>query len=212
MKIIAVNGSPRKNWNTAALLKSAMEGAQVCGAQTELFHLYDYAYQGCRSCFACKRKNTATNGLCAMRDELAPLYRKIAEADALLIGAPIYIAALNGMTHSFLERLVFPYLSYGAPVAEKKVMKSAFLYTLGATRERAETMGYDRAAVTNKMLLERVYGPSEYLLATDTYQFDNYANYETSGIDVAAKTRGREEVFPEDCKKACELGAWLTRA
>jgi multimeric flavodoxin WrbA len=54
MKIIAINGSPRKDWNTGALLKSALEGAASEGAQTEIINLYDLSYKGCISCFACK--------------------------------------------------------------------------------------------------------------------------------------------------------------
>lgn len=54
MKIIALNGSPRKKWNTATLLQKALEGAVSQGAITELIHLYDLNYKGCISCFACK--------------------------------------------------------------------------------------------------------------------------------------------------------------
>ena len=42
MYILAINGSPRKAWNTAQLLQSALKGAEDCGATTELIHLYDY--------------------------------------------------------------------------------------------------------------------------------------------------------------------------
>ena len=54
MKVIAVNGSPRKEWNTAAMLEKALAGAADQGAETELIHLYDLKYTGCTSCFACK--------------------------------------------------------------------------------------------------------------------------------------------------------------
>jgi multimeric flavodoxin WrbA len=56
MKVIALNGSPRKKWNTSTLLKHALDGAASRGAKTELIHLYDYNYKGCISCFACKLK------------------------------------------------------------------------------------------------------------------------------------------------------------
>jgi len=58
MKAIAVNGSPRKTWNTAQLLKKALEGAAGAGAETKIIHLYDLNFKGCTSCFACKRKNS----------------------------------------------------------------------------------------------------------------------------------------------------------
>ena len=52
MKVMAINGSPRKKWNTATLLDKALEGAASQGAETELIHLYDLNYKGCISCFA----------------------------------------------------------------------------------------------------------------------------------------------------------------
>lgn len=68
MKAIAVNGSPRRNWNTATLLRKALDGAKSVGADTELIHLYDMQYRGCISCFACKRKDNKFVGhwLCRM--------------------------------------------------------------------------------------------------------------------------------------------------
>jgi len=56
MKVIAVNGSPRKKWNTATLLHKALDGAKSIGAQTEFIHLYDLNFKGCTSCFACKKR------------------------------------------------------------------------------------------------------------------------------------------------------------
>ncbi len=50
MKVFAFNGSPRKEWNTATLLKKALKGAEPPGAETELVHLYDLKYKGCISC------------------------------------------------------------------------------------------------------------------------------------------------------------------
>ena len=50
MKLIAINGSPRKNKNTATLIKHALDGATSAGAETELIHLYDLNFKGCISC------------------------------------------------------------------------------------------------------------------------------------------------------------------
>jgi multimeric flavodoxin WrbA len=47
MKVMAVNGSPRKSWNTATLLKKALQGAASQGAETEIIHLYDLTFTGC---------------------------------------------------------------------------------------------------------------------------------------------------------------------
>ncbi|MFA5112372.1 MAG: flavodoxin family protein, partial [Desulfobaccales bacterium] len=96
MKVIAVNGSPRKTWNTATLLKKALKGAALQGADTELAHLYDFNFKGCISCFACKTKGGKSYGRCAVRDDLRPLLNKIGAADALILGSPIYFGAVSG--------------------------------------------------------------------------------------------------------------------
>jgi multimeric flavodoxin WrbA len=75
MKVIAFNGSPRKKWNTATLLEKALEGAASQGAETELIHLYDLNFRGCKSCFACKTKGGASYGRCAEKDDLAPILK-----------------------------------------------------------------------------------------------------------------------------------------
>ncbi len=55
MKVIAINGSPRKKWNTAQLLNKALEGAKSQGAETELVNLYDLEYKGCKVVFHVKQ-------------------------------------------------------------------------------------------------------------------------------------------------------------
>ena len=56
MKALFVNGSPRKEWTTAQMLERAMQGAEDAGAEVEMVHLYEDAFKGCISCFACKRR------------------------------------------------------------------------------------------------------------------------------------------------------------
>ena len=55
MNVIAVNGSPRKGWNTHKMLQSALDGSTSQGAETKLIHLYDVNFKVCKSCLACKR-------------------------------------------------------------------------------------------------------------------------------------------------------------
>lgn len=88
MKIIAVNGSPRKNWNTDILLHKAMEGAESAGAQTELIQLYDLDFKGCRSCMACNLADGKSFGRCAFNDGLKPVLDEIDKSDGLILGSP----------------------------------------------------------------------------------------------------------------------------
>ena len=111
MKTIILNGSPRKNWNTAQLLKSAQKGAESVGAETEYIDLYDLNFTGCRSCLACTRQG-ARRGHCFWKDDLSPIIDRVFESDALIIGSPIYFGDTTSQFHAFLERLRFVILSY----------------------------------------------------------------------------------------------------
>ncbi|MDE6680718.1 MAG: flavodoxin family protein [Muribaculaceae bacterium] len=110
MKILGINGSPRKQWNTATLVGKALEGAASTGAETEMINLYSQQFKGCVSCFACKRKGSKTHGLCAVRDAL--ILEKALEADAIVIGSPVYFSYPTAYTRAFIERFLFPLDSY----------------------------------------------------------------------------------------------------
>ncbi len=111
MKTIILNGSPRKNWNTAMLLKEAEKGAREAGSETEYIDLYDLQFTGCRSCMACKRKE-AERCKCFWKDDLSPVIDRIFQADSLIIGSPIYLGDITSQVHALIERLHFCALSY----------------------------------------------------------------------------------------------------
>ena len=56
MKLIAINGSPRKNQNTDTLLKEVIDGASSQGVECEMIYLYNLDFKGCKGCMACKLK------------------------------------------------------------------------------------------------------------------------------------------------------------
>ena len=112
MKTIILNGSPRRNWNTAQLLKEAQRGAESAGADVEYIDLYGLNFNGCRSCLACKRKGIAEPCKCYWKDELTPVLEKIWLADRLIAGAPIYYGEPASGMRALLERLAFPAMSY----------------------------------------------------------------------------------------------------
>ena len=137
MNVIAINGSPRKKWNTATLLGHALEGAASQGADTELVHLYDLDYTGCTSCFACKLKGGKSYGKCAVQDELTPILEKIPDAGALILGSPVYFGTVTGMMRCFMERLLFPYLAYTQPPSSLFPLEipTAFVYTMNVSEQ-----------------------------------------------------------------------------
>ena len=209
MKIIAFNGSPRKEWNTATLLKKALEGASSQGAKTELMHLYDLNYKGCISCFACKEKEGKSYGRCVVRDDLKPIFKEVETADDLIFGSPIYLGNITGQMQSFLERLVFPYLTYTDPPESlfPKKITAGFIYTMGLTEEMMNEFGYSQRFSGIDRFLARIFGSSEKLLSFDTYQFEDYSKVVAPRFNPEEKFKRRQEIFPKDCQKAFEMGA-----
>ena len=208
MYIIAINGSPRKNGNTATLLNKALEGASSQGATTELINLYDLNFKGCVSCFACKLKGGKSYGKCAYKDELTLVLDKIESADAVILGSPIYFGDVTGEMRSFIERLVFQYLVYDENYSSlnDKRKPIGFIYTMNAPESMIKEIEYDRIISRYENYFEKFMGPTESLLATDTYQFSDYSKYVATAFDAAAKAKRRQEVFPQDCQKAFAMG------
>lgn len=208
MKVIAINGSPRKNKNTATLLIKALDGAASQGAETELIHLYDQNYKGCVSCFACKLKNGKSYGKCALNDDLTPILEKVANADAIILGSPIYLQSVTGVMRSFLERLIFQYLVYDTDHSSlfTKKIPTGFIYTMNITSEQFKDFKYEDKLNSLQTYIEKTFDSFESLIVNDTYQFNDYSKYVSILFDEKKKRKVKEEQFPKDCQNAFDMG------
>jgi multimeric flavodoxin WrbA len=211
MKIMAFNGSPRKKHNTSTLLEYALKGAASRGAKTELIHLYDLNYKGCISCFACKTIGGKSYGRCAVKDDLRPVFSKIEKADAIILGSPIYFGCVSGEMRSFMERLLFPYLTYTDPPQSlfPKKIKTGFIYTMNVPEDLMKKWGYPQLFVNHERILKMIFGSSEYMCSFDTYQFKDYSKVVATRFDPVKKAQRRKKIFPIDCDKAFDMGARL---
>lgn len=211
MKSIAINGSPRKGWNTELLLKEALRGAASVGAETELVQLYDVDYTGCKSCFGCKRKG-AESCHCILKDGLTPVLEKVFEADAVFLGSPIYFGGLTGQMVSFIERLGFPLLSYDDYSKQlfDGSINAAMFFTMNAL-EQYYKEAMEQALINRTAILQRLGGQVEVYAACDTYQFSDYAKFHAGTFNEKHKRSVREEQFPKHMAAAFEIGCRLTR-
>ncbi len=214
MHVIAINGSPRKTWNTAKLLQNALDGAASKGAITELIHLYDLNYKGCTSCFACKVKEGKSYGKCAVKDTLTPIIERITKADALILGSPIYFGTVTGEMRSFMERLLFPFLTYTNPPTSlfPRKIPTAFVYTMNIAEKNVPDFGYGVHFNTNENVMERMFGSCVSFFSYETRQFEDYSKMVFSYFDPEERMERNRTVFPEDCKKAFELGIRLAQS
>ena len=210
---MAVNGSPRKKWNTATLLQKALEGAASQGADTELIHLYDLDFKGCISCFACKATGGESYGKCAVKDDLTPILKKVEEAEAIILGSPIYFLDVTGEMRSFMERLLYPYLTYTDPPQSlfHRKINTGLICTMNVTEEEMKALGFGRQLSLNELMMQLIFGASESLYSFDTYQFKDYSKIAGNRFDPEKKEKTRKEVFPRDCEKAFEMGLRFAR-
>ncbi len=215
-KLIILNGSPRKNFNTATLLKEAKKGAEFKGAEVEYFNLCDINYKGCISCFACKRKGALDKPLCAFKDDLTPILEKILNSDGVIIGSPIYYSYVTGMTRNLLERMMFAAGTYlkdenGAYTKRKlkRTIPIGLIYTMNCPEDLSKQFGYPAILAPDKTYLGSIFGYCEVLNSYDTYQFSDYSKYDIDLFDEKHKAEIKEKQFPIDMQNAFNLGKRL---
>ena len=208
MKTLILNGSPRKNWNTAMMLKEAQKGAESAGAETEYIDLFDLTYTGCRSCLACKRKG-ADRCKCFWKDDLSPVIERIFAADALIIGSPIYLGDVTSQVHGLIERLHFCALSYDDYSNYfKGRVNVGIILTMNAPKIFYKTV-YKRRSKEVAKSLKMLNGSVDVYASCDTLQVSDYSKYNMAGFNEAHKKDMRQKQFPKDLKEAYLMGERL---
>ena len=207
--IVVINAGPRKGWNTDTLISEAARGAGSAGAAVQQFDLFRLEkYTGCISCFGCKREKN--KGRCVCRDGLTPVLDAIREADGVIIGSPNYLSNLTASFRALYERLIFQNLTYNreTPCCNPRRIPVLLIMTSNAP----DTM-YKDLLDSYQQTLNTFVGPTQVLVSGDTLQLKDYGktDWPRTMFDPEAKKARHETVFPEECRKAFELGAVLGR-
>lgn len=100
MKVLGINGSARKDGNTAIIMKIVFEELEKQGIETELIQLAGNIIQPCRGCFACSGKKNCV----FKKDNFGDIFEKMVQADGILLGSPVYSADVTANMKAFLER------------------------------------------------------------------------------------------------------------
>jgi len=102
MKVVAFNGSARKDGNTAILIKEVFKELEIEGIKTELVQLAGQKISGCTACYKCFSQK---NQQCAIADDKVNAYiAKMVDADAIILGSPTYFADCTALMHALIER------------------------------------------------------------------------------------------------------------
>lgn len=104
MKIIGLNGSPRKKGNTAQLMDEVLQHAESKGAQIKRYDLNQLEMKGCQGCFSCKAPDKA--GSCALKDDMSDILEEVLSADAVVLASPIYMWQVSAQAKIFTDRLM----------------------------------------------------------------------------------------------------------
>ncbi len=216
MKFIAINGSPRKKWNTDFIIGKVVDGIKENTTEENIeikkIDLYDLNYSGCTGCMLCKKLDNEKYGTCNCQDELTSILDDIATCDGLIIGSPIYFGDINAMTKCFLERLLYPYLVYDADkstLAPKKI-QTICVYTMDLTKEAMIKKGISNEIAQVESKLERMfsYKPQQ-VLVCNTLMVKDYSDYKMDIFDKEDKLEYHKNEMGDEVNKAVEAGKQL---
>lgn len=99
VKIIAIYGSPRRDGNSATLLKQAVAGARKEGAEVEEVFLRDYKISPCMEIYQCIK-----TGKCAIRDDFPQILDKLEASSGIMLASPIFFYTVSAHTKIFMDR------------------------------------------------------------------------------------------------------------
>ncbi|MCQ2203545.1 MAG: flavodoxin family protein [Bacteroidales bacterium] len=103
MKVLIINGSPKREGNTAIALREVEKTLNEEGVETEMFHVGNKPIHGCMACNRCW-----SIGECVITDDMVnEIAEKMNEADGLLVGTPVYFSSPSGQLIALLDRLFY---------------------------------------------------------------------------------------------------------
>jgi len=182
VKVLGINGSPRIGGNTDILLDKVLEGARSKGAKTEKVILNNLKFSPCQEC-----ENLRDDGSCIIEDDMQPLYRKIEEADGVILASPIFFGSLSAQAKTMIDRFQCIWRAKYVLKIDifKKKKKGGFISVEASTREDF----FDNAKAIVKNLFKTI---------DVSYKEELFC----SGVDE----KGSILKHPEVLKKAFALG------
>ncbi len=185
MKVIGVEGSPRKNGNTEKLVKTILESASGNGAETKFYKLTEMNISHCLGCFNCRE-----TGTCVTNDDMQLLHKEIQSSDVIIIGSPVYMWQVSGQTKLFMDRLI-PFIKPDFTTRLKGKKSIFMVFTQGNPDKNSFKLYFE--------YLENLF---------------SFLHYDVKGTIVAAGTRDKNDILQQTdmLEKAREIGKKLSEA
>jgi len=182
MYVLGINGSPRIGGNSDILLDKVLEGAKNKGTKTEKVVLGNLKFSPCQEC-----DKVRDDGTCQIEDDMQPLYKKIGEADVLILVSPIFFGSLSAQTKMMIDR--FHCLWRAKYILKKKIRekkKEGYFISIEAS---ARKDFFDNAKSIVKNFFVTI-----------------GANYKEELLYMGIDEKGSILKHPDFLKKAFELG------
>jgi multimeric flavodoxin WrbA len=150
MKVLGIMGSPRRQSNTEILLDKALEGAREAGAEVEKVLVSKLKISPCLEIYACRK-----DGNCAIKDDMQSLYKKLLEADHVILASPMFFYGITSQAKAVVDRCQALWVRkhvLGMGKEDKRERRGVFI-SVGATRG---TKLFDGAVLTVRYFFDAI--------------------------------------------------------
>ena len=186
--ILAVYGSPRRNGNTASLLRQAVAGAKDGGAAVEEWVLRDMKMSPCLEIYGCKE-----TGRCVIQDDFQQIYDRILACDALMLASPMFFYTVSAHTKILMDRCqsmwVKKYWIEKASFGPREPKRKGLFISAGATKGKKL---FDGALLTVKYFF-------------DVFDMEVWRSVLYRGLDFEGDVRKHDDYLEEARKAGLDL-------
>ena len=176
-KIVSLNGSPRRNGNTSALVKAFTQGAESAGNTVTEFFLDSMEIHGCRGCFG---GHSSQECPCVQKDDMSQIYPAVKESDVVVLATPLYYWNMSGQIRTAIDRL------FALEEGDGKLLRGH--ERAAALLMAAEGNGFDDVLLYYNHLVEHL-------------RWKNLGHVLAGGNGDIGDIEGKPEI-----QKACDLG------
>jgi len=195
MKVVAINGSPRKDGNTAILIRTVFEELTAQGIETELIQLSGQLIKGCTACWKCMEQK---NQRCIMTDDFFnECLAKMIAADGIILGSPVYSAGVTSQMKALIDRASIV-LAANKGLFRHKAGAAVTAARRGGAISAFDTMTHflhsKEMYLVGSTYWNMVYGRDVGEVAQDREGMDNMKNLGENMAWLLKKINGREAV------------------
>jgi multimeric flavodoxin WrbA len=136
-KVLAINGSPRKDGNTSILIRTILGEMEKAGIETETIQIGGKKIHGCTACMKCFENQ---DGKCIIDNDMVnSIIQKMRDADGIILGSPVYFLDITAEMKALIDRAGFVSYANGFPLRNKVGNVAVAVRRAGASRT-ADTM------------------------------------------------------------------------